>query len=324
MEDRTGDAISDTLERETANTLLGGGQVFYAGAATTRATLTGAVYLTTSDILKATVSLRAYGARDLGNGLFGGVMSPQVEGDVVGSDTTFATAASYSAIRALEYAEIGTWMSVKWKRGNFLPYLQSVAAPTTASASATKAQVVATDTGGTLTSGNFQFVVIARDIMTNYERRRSIQSGNISSGTGNNDLFTVTTPTSTNYVYDIYMSIAGGTTCYLVASRVAANTATVFSTDPTGLTATPTAAVGDTAGDEVFFTFIFGEDAFFTVTLSGMSMQSYITPDEATWSNPLKQGRKVGTKVAWACGILDSTWYARIESNSRYSAQLPA
>lgn len=324
MEKRAGQAIAETLEREIAETLMGGGQAFYAGSATSRATLTGTLYLTTPDILEATVALRALGAMEMSDGLFGGVMSPQVEGDVVGSDTTFTTAAAYSKIQAVQYAEIGIWQGVRWKRGNFLPIFQSVAAPTAAAATSTKAQVTAVDTGGTLTSGNYQFVVIARDKTTDYERRISIQSSSISSGTGNNDSFTLTAPSSTNYVYDWYMTEAGGTTAYLVASRTAASSATTITTNPSTSAATPMAAVGDSAGDEVFVTFVFGQDSFFTVELSGMSTQTFITPEGPEWANPLAQGRKIGVKVCWTCGIIDSTWYARIESNSRYSAQLPA
>jgi len=325
MEKRTGQAIGDVLERETAETLMGGGLVYYASTATTRALLTGALYLTTADILKATVALRALGATEMSDSLFGGVMSPQVEGDVVGSDTTFTNAAAYSKIQAVQYAEIGIWQGVRWKRGNFLPYFQSVAAPTASTQSATKAVVTGNDTGGAVLSGNHQFVVVARDKTTDYERRRSIQSASISTGgTGDNDSYTVLTPSSLNYVYDIYMSILNGTTCFLVASRQAGNTSVAVIAEPAGTEATPIAAVGDTAGDEVFVTWVFGEDAFFTVELNGMSTQSYITPAGPSWTNPLAQGRKVGTKVAWACGIIDSNWYARIESNSHYSAQLPA
>jgi N4-gp56 family major capsid protein len=324
MTKRCGQAIAEVIERETSRTLLGGGIVRYAGGAASRAALTGAVYMTTSDATFSTVTLRALGAMDNGSGLYDGVMPPQVEGDIFGNDTIFTNAAQQQQLRALQYAEIGVWQGVRWKRGNFLPFFQAVAAPTTAAVTATKAQVVASDTGGTLTSGNYQFVVVARDRTTDYERRVSIQSANLSSGTGNDDRFTVTAPSSTNYVYDIYMTEAGAIIPYLVASRKAASSATVISANPSTAAPTPPAKVGDTDGDEVFISFIFGQDAFFTVELNGMSTQSYITPPGPSWANPLAQGRKVGTKVMYKAGIIDPNYYVRIESNSRYPTQLPA
>ena len=325
MTERTGTAIAEVLERETANTLLAGGIVRYATGAATRALLTGAVYATTADVVFATVSLRSLGAASMSDGLFGGVMPPQVEGDITGNDTTFTAAAQQAQLRALQYAEIGVWQGVRWKRGNFLPYFQAVAAPTSGAATATRAQFTAGTLGGSLATDNYLLTVVARDISTDYERRISIESANIAV-TGATGIITVVLPSSTNYTYDLYMrDDTASAVSYLVAgaSRLAAGSTFIITTEPSSGPSVP-AAVGNSAGDEVFVSFIFGEDAFFTVELSGMSTQSYITPKGPEWSNPLDQGRKVGSKVCWKCGILDPNFYCRIESNSRYSAQLPA
>jgi N4-gp56 family major capsid protein len=327
MTKRCGTAIAEVIERETARTLLGGGVVRYAGGAASRAALTGAIFMTTSDATFATVTLRSLGATDMSNGLYDGVMPPQVEGDIFGNDTIFTAAAQQTQLRALQYAEIGIWQGVRWKRGNFLPYFQSVAAPTAAAADATKAQITAVDGGGTITSAtNFKFGIVGRDRTTDYERRISIASANIASAmTANNESFSVVLPTSVNYVYDVYMSAAGGSgALFLVGSRKVAGSTFVITAEPSAAAATMPAAVGDTAGDEVFISFVFGEDAFFTVELNGMSTESYITPDTATYSNPLKQGRKVGTKVSFKAGIIDPNFYVRIESNSRYASLMPA
>lgn len=325
MNKRCGMAIAETLERETANTLLAGGLVRYANGVASRALLTGAVYLTTADVLYSTVSLRSLGAPDYGDGQFRGVMPPQVEGDVTGSDTVFTQAAQFAQLRALQYADIGHWQGVWWKRGNFLPYFQSVAAPTTATETATKAKFTAQTTGGTLATDNYLLTVVGRDKATDYERRVSIESANIAV-TGATGSIDVVLPTSTNYVYDIYMrDDTAGAVSYQVAgaSRLAAGSTFVVAAEPTS-GRTPPAAVGDTAGDEVFVSFVFGQDAFFTVELNGMSTQAYITPAGPSYSNPLAQGRKVGVKTMYKCGILDPNFYVRIESNSRYPANLAA
>ena len=318
----TGLAMAEMFEREIAKVLLGGTNVVYGGTANSRAALVAGDILTTSVVLKTTVALRARGAMPYEGQLYAGVMAPQQEGDVLRADTTFQNASNFANVRALQYGEIGIWMGVRWGRGNFLPVFAGVAAPTTGAATATKAQVTASDTGGSLTSGNYQFVVVARDINSDYERKVSLQSGNISSGTGNDDYFTVVAPSSANYTYDIYMTIAGGTTPYKVASRVAASSSTVISTDPDITAATPPANPG--SGVEVFIAWVFGKDAFGRVELDGMSLQSFVTPAGASFSNPLAQGRKVGSKVMWKCFILDNAFFTRIETGSSFSAELPA
>jgi N4-gp56 family major capsid protein len=321
---RCGQAIAETLERETARTLMGGGLVRYAGGAASRAALTGAVYMTTGDVTYAEVSLRALGAMPSDSGLYQGVMPPQVKGDISGNDTIFVAAAQQAQLRALQYAEIGIWQGVRWKYGNFLPFFQSVAAPTTGAITATRALYALSDTGGSLATGNYQLVVVGRDRTTDYERRVSIQTGNLAIGGSNAGTITVQAPSSVNYVYDIYLTAVGATIPYLVASRVAASSSTIISTAPSTAAPTPPAAVGDTAGDEVFVSFVFGEDAFFTVELNGMSTQSYITPKGPSHTDPLAQVRKVGTKVSFKCGIIDPNYYVRIESNSRYPSHMPA
>ena len=330
MNKRCGQAMSEMFERETARTLMAGGIVKYAGAATSRATLTGAVYAGTADVLFATVTLRALGAAPTGDsGVYMGVMPPQVEGDLTGSDTTFTQAAQQAQLRALQYAEIGVWQGVRWKRSNFLPYYQSVAAPTTAAATATKALYATATTGGVLATDNYLLTVVGRERTTDYERRVSIESANIAV-TGATGSISVQLPTSTNYVYDIYMrddgEAAAGTPSRLVtgATRLQGGSTFVITAEAPSGGVTPPAAVGDSAGDEVFVSFVFGEDAFFTVELNGMSLQSFITPPGPSWPNPLAQGRKVGSKAMWKCGIIDPNFYVRIESNSRYSAHLPA
>jgi N4-gp56 family major capsid protein len=319
--DRTGLAMAEMLEREIAETLMGGTTVLYGGNASSRVTIDAGDVINTALVNKATVGLRARGASPQEGQLFSGVMSPQHQGDL-NLDTTFVGASNFANVRALQYGEVGIWQGVRWAVSNFLPIFAGVAAPTTAAATATKTQVVATDTGGNLTSGNYQFKVVARDINSDYERRISLQSANISSGTGDDDLFTVTFPSSANYVYDLYVTAAGGTTAYLVASRQAASSVLVVDEDPD--TAAAVAPENPADAVSVFIGFIFGKDAFGRVELDGMSMQSYITPAGASYSNPLAQGRKVGSKIMWKCFILDNAYFVRFETGSGHSAELPA
>jgi hypothetical protein len=106
----------------------------------------------------------------------------------------------------------------------------------------------------------------------------------------------------------------------LFSSRNAAS-ATV---SVTGIGTGAAAPAAPASGREVFVAWIFGVDAFGRVELNGMSLQSYITPAGASFSNPLAQGRKIGSKIMWKSFIIDNNYFVRLESSSTYSAQLPS
>lgn len=323
-------AIAELVEREIANTLLttGTSVIYGNGAVATRASIvnTGTPKtdrLTTSTIINATVQLRAQGAPAMDGDLYGGVIQSQQEGDVLASDTTFQNSSNFARVRKLENAEIGIWQGVQWVRGNFLPIYRGEVAVDTAAITTVKARVVPSDSGGALTAGNYQVVVVARDITSDYERRISQPSANqaisVSVTTGS---LAVTTPSFTSYVYDVYCTKVGLTVPYKVFSRIPASTTVTITTQPAGTeTIAPTAPA---AGLEIFMAWVFAKDAFARVTLNQMSMQSYITPAGASFSDPLAQARKVGCKMMFKTAIQDQTFLVRLETVSAYSAFLPA
>ncbi len=324
-------AISELVERENAKVLMTGTSVIYGngGVATRDLIVTTGTpktdRLTTSTVINATVQLRAQGAPPFEGDLYGGIIQPQQEGDVLASDSTFQSASNFARVRKLENAEIGIWMGVQWCRGNFLPIFVGVAKVDTAAATATKCKAVVADSGGALATGTYNVACVARDVTSDYERKLSTTasatayavSAAITTGS-----ITFTTPTSTNYVYDLYATTAGGSVFYKVASRIAASTNFVMTTAPAGtedVMPTPPAS-----GAEVFVGWLLGKDAFARVNLNQMSMQSYITPAGASYSNPLAQGRKVGTKLMYKAAIQDNNFMVRLETVSAYSAFLPA
>lgn len=323
-------AIAELTERENAKVLMTGTSVIYGNVSTSDSrddlVETGTPKtdrMTTSTIINATVRLRALGAPEWDGGLYGGIMQPQQEGDVNASDSTFQNASNFARVRKLENAEIGIWMGVHWVRGNFLPIFLGVAAPDTNAATSVKAKGVVADTGGSLVTGNYKIAVVARDVTSDYERKISQNSANYAvSGAVTTGSITVTTPTSTNYVYDIYMTAVGGVVFYKVFSRVAAATSVIITTAPAGTEAT--APVAPATDVTVFTAWVIGKDAFARVKLNSMSMQSYITPAGASWSNPLAQGRKVGTKMMYKPAIQDNNFMVRLETVSTYSGFLPA
>lgn len=319
--ERTSLAMSEVLEREMAKMLLAGTNVYYGGTVSARSSLAASDKLTTTVVLKATSFLRSKGAGDWEGGLYAGVMQSQQEADLLASDTTFQAASNYANVKALQYGEIGVWMGVRWNRGNFLPMFVGVAAPTTGAATATKAQYTASGSGGTLATNNYQLKIVARDASNDYERKISQQTGNIAV-TGPTGSIAVALPTSTNYKYDIYMTQAGGTTAYLITSRQTGGTTYTITTAPAGTEATPPVAPADTVA--VYVAWVFGKDAFGRVEMSGMSMQSYLTPAGASYSNPLAQGRKVGSKIMWKSFIIDNDFFVRLETGSAFPDTLPS
>lgn len=329
--DKTSLVMTELLEREMAQVLMTGTRVFFGGNATSRATIDANDKFDTATAIKSTVSLRNLGAADYEGGLYGGCLPPQAEGDLLATDTTFKDMSAFANVRRFDYGEIGVWQGVRWVRGNFLPIFKGQSTPDTAGESGTldagtaKPQVTAVDGGGSITSAtNFKFAVVWRDKNTDYERHITQTSANIASAaTGNNESFTVDVPTgtNTNYVWDLYMSAAGGSgSLFRVKSRQTGLTVTQ-TTEPAGTEATSPAAPAATV--EVFVSFIMGRDAWGRVELDGMSLQSYLTPPGASYSNPLAQGRKVGAKIMWKSFVIDNDFFLRIEASSAYSAQLP-
>ncbi len=321
---RTALAMAEVLEREQAVMLLAGTAVVYPGTTTTRPTISSADHVDTAAVLKATTQLRTNGALESDGGLFTGVMSPAQEGDILGSDQSFKDASNFANVKALQFGEIGVWMGVRWARGNFLPIFAGVGAPTSSAASATVAKIVknaSPTTAGTFSSTDPLIRVVARDASSDYERKISQTSATagatLDATTDNVD---VTVPSSANYTYDVYSDNGNGGALQLFSARNAAS-ATVEVTGQ-GSGSTPPAAPA--SGREVFVAWIFGVDAFGRVELNGMSLQSYITPAGASFSNPLAQGRKIGSKIMWKSFIIDNDYFVRLESSSTYSAQLPA
>jgi N4-gp56 family major capsid protein len=315
--ERVSRAMSEVIEREVAEMLLGGTNVFFGfsggSPAANRAALTGAFRITTPAILPLTALLRHNGAVDFDGGLYFGCLPPQLEMDMM-ADTTFANAASYSQVVRLNVGEIGTYGGVRWVRSNFLPIYKGVAVPGSQSASVTG---VAASGAGTVLDGTL-ITVVSKDIQSGYERKISAPY------TCTDDTTVLDMPTSTNYVYDVYQSNTSGAAYKLVASNLAADTGFTITTATytNGTLSTPPAVPNTT--QEVFIAWVFGREAYGRVELSGMSLESFLTPGGASWDNPLAQGRKAGAKIMWNSFIIDNNYFGRFESNSAYSANLPA
>lgn len=330
---RTSLAIAEVLEREMAVMLMSGTTVNYPGSATSRATIGATDKLDTATIIKTTVALRDNGAAEWEGGLFHGVMPPQMEGDVMSSDATFKDASNFANVRALQFGEIGIWMGVRWARSNFLPKFKGIAAPTSAAATTELTQFdPAGGTGGATHDGR-KVQVVHRLITTDYEQKVSALSAAASSS----DDEVITLPSSANYTYDVYVTNTSGATPLKVVSRAPASATGTLAQAVAGsggftsaaarvayASATVAPPANPASGRETFVAFITGQDGYGRVELNGMSLASYITPAGASFSNPLAQGRKVGTKIMWKSFKIADEFFARIEAASTYSASFAA
>lgn len=311
-------AMSEFIERELATTLMNGTNIEYAGGVASRSALDGTKKLTTADILRTITGLRARGAMPYDGNMFAVILPPQLEADILGTDPAFQNARAFRSDE-LDQGEIGRWMGGRYYRSNFLPYLKGVPAPTTAAATAERAQHSMSGTGGA--TDNSKIRIVARDATTDYERKIS-QDLTVADADA---AFTLTLPTSTNYVYDVYMSNTSGTAFKRVFTRQAASAVLSFtSTTYSAATELRTPPAPPADQKEVFVAFVCGKDAFGRVTLDGQSLQSFLTPPGPSFSNPLALGRKVGAKVMWKPFLLEDAFLTRIEANSTYSANLPA
>src|SRR3990167_5949134 len=320
--ERTSLAMSEMFEREMAQTLLTGTNVTFIGAGNTaRDGLLAADVLTTAEIIGIVTTLRRRGAIPIKGPLYGGVVSPQQEADMMGETAFQAAVARGQDLERLDFAKIGTWMGAEWVRSNFLPFMRGVAAADGAAANATKSRIVGDAVAAAYNANaTVVVVVVAREVTSGYERLISVPSS-LAIGGGNTS-FVVTTPSDTDYVYDVYApENADGTTPRLHTSRAAASAAVAVTTRPA---ASATAAPANPANTiEAFIGWVFGRDAFGRVELNGMSLKANLTPAGASFSNPLAQGRKIGAKVMWNSWILDNDFFQRFESGSAYPAGLP-
>lgn len=311
--------MKEVAEREDAEVLMAATNVTFPGTVTTRAGLVATDVFNTALAITIKAKLGMRGAPKYMDGLYMCFMQPPHEASILASDSVFQQASNFAKQERLMYGYVGVWMGLDCVVGNFLPMFVGVAAATTAAATATKAQYTV-GTSGTLATANFQLKVVAREVTTDYERRLSVQTGNIAVTSPGS--IAVTMPTSTNYVYDVYLTLAGGTTAYLVASRQAASSTYVITTAPVGTEAV--APESPALGISVYPGFVCGESAYGTVVLNGMSLQTFTTPKGPSDSDPLAQRRKVGAKFMRKTFILDNNFIERFETSSALAATLPA
>lgn len=311
--DLMGYQAAETVDREIINVLLNGTSVSFPGTITVRSSLasTSTDIMSTALVRKMVKNLRTRGASEYDGQDYVGVVDPSSEMDL-SADTTFQTAASYSNIKVLLNGEIGKWMGVRWMRSNLIPTITAQTQSTFTSP---------TSPAGTFTTANYRCACAYYDINTGFlvgiEANSNVAFTSL-------DSLAVTTPASTLYSYKVFISAAAaaatatmwqGVDTVYGTGAIPANTAVSIVAPP----ATGTSIAGSSipgAGLVVHFAWIIGKEAYSVIDLQ--KLQTYVTPNQASDSDPLAQRRKAGWKLMFKSVICNENFLERAEVLSAF------
>lgn len=330
-------AVSETLERNTFNNILGFTQVNYVNSRGSRAALVAGDVMNIHEINRMQAALATIGApRFMGDEQTDTKLDADAGGARASNDprgmphytcvghtlgmqdlrenSTFVLASSYSDINKLYNAEVGELGGVRFCASNMVPYWTGFAQPTGTPGSS-----------GSLATNTYYIIVTGQDTQNQYESYIAQVSAGISV-TGPNGSITVTTPNVTGYTFNVYigtttsptnlgLSASGPVVGPLQgqATQLPANTTVVIT--GTGIAQTPPAAPA--TGVTVYPWFVFGRGAYGQVKLDEIK---YTYLSDADKSDPLNQLRVVGWKVFYGTIILNQLFAGRIESTSAFSA----
>lgn len=335
--DLCGLAVTETLDRNTFNSLMGGTQVNYVNSRGSRAALVAGDVLNLHEVNRVMGALYTIGApRFMGDEMttekvdakggepgagkdprgqphYVSILHPLVEQDMR-ENNTVVTAWSYSDLNKLYNDELGELAGTRFVRSNMVPSWTGVA------------QINAVvGTSGVLATGNYYVQVTASDTQNQYESR-IYQVSTINAVVGPNGSLSVTLPSLTGFTFNVYigtttspvnlgLSASGPTSGPMQGQAVQlAGGQTVVITG-TGTAQVPPAAPA--TGITVYPSFFFGRGAYGQVVLSDIQTTFLTGADK---SDPLNQLRVVGWKVFYGTIILNQQFFARVESTTAFSA----
>jgi len=303
---------AETVDREIIKVLLAGTAVNFPGAVTARSGLADADVMTSAVVRKALAGLRENGAHEV-DGNFMGVVDPSVEQDL-NADTTFVQAASYSNIKVLQNGEIGQWLGVRFMRSNLIPTLDGAAQSSITSPASP---------AGTFAAANYRVSLAHYEESTGFLVKLEI---NTAVAFASLDSLAVTTP-NTAHKFKIFIGLAAGAAADVMYQGVEStygtgyipkNTASVVLAPPTSgdSIAGSDIPVAASVTRGVHFSWIMGKEAFAVIDLA--KLQSFVTPNAASDSDPLVQRRKAGWKLMFKSVICNQNFLKRIETGSAY------
>lgn len=330
-------AVTETLDRNTFNSLNGGTQINYVNIRGSRASLVAGDTMNLHEVHRITAAFLTIGVPrfmgdenttqkiSAGDGEpnagkdpraqphFVCIMHPLCEHDIR-ETATITNAWTYSDVDKLYNDELGELAGTRFCRSNMVPTFVGVA------------QINPTaGTQGTLATTNYFVQVTASDTQNQYESR-IYQVSNSTAVTGPNGSLSVVLPALTGFTFNVYVgttssptnlgtSVSGPTTGPKAgqATQLAPNQTVII----TGIGQAQTPPAAPATGVTVYPNYFFGRGAYGQVVLEEIKTSFLTDPDK---SDPLNQQRVVGWKVFYGTIILNQQFFARVESASAFTS----
>jgi N4-gp56 family major capsid protein len=313
VSDLFGLAQAELVDREIQKTLMAGDSVRYAlSTATIRADLTAAHVLTSTVLRRSWAALSRNGARTMGKN-YALIVDPEVSQDISAEDK-FLSAHELAQATAIFNNQIGEWLGFSVEVSNFIP---SIILGTTTWTVASNAGSPA----GTFANGETANVIIesVNSSTGMVERVHAAKATTLIT----TDSLTVTVPSITGFVYNVYVSntnnSAARANMQLVSEAVAASGTVVVSDFPTSSDTARRPQDKPAATNVAIHTsYAIGKDAYGMVKLSGDNLRVLMTDGKPTDSDPAAQRKKISLKGSFKSVILNDDWYERIESASNF------
>ena len=331
--------LSETLERNTFEALMGGTQVNYVNSRGSRGALVAGDVLDTQTVIRTDAALETLGApRFMGDEMtdtkieagkptkassdprsmphYVALIHTLVVADFrQNSDVRLAWV--YSDLNRLYNYEAGEWSGIRFCKTNMIPSFTGVA---------NSGQNATAGTAGALASSTtYNVIITGSDNQNQYESLIYAVSGNVNV-TGPNGSISVTLPSTVGYTYSAYigttsspqnlaLSASGPTTGPMagVATQMAGGQTVIL----TAIGPMQIPPAKPTTGQTVYPTFIIGRGAYANVELDGAKF-TYLK--DADKSDPLNQFRIVGWKAFYGTLLSNVQFMARIESVSAYTS----
>ena len=311
--DLFGLAQAELVDREIQKTLMAGDSVRYAlSTATVRADLTAAHVLSSTVLRRSWAALSRNGARTMGKN-YSLIVDPEVSQDI-SSESNFLSAHELAQATAIFNNQIGEWLGFSVEVSNFIP---SIVLGTTTWTVASNAGSPA----GTFANGETVNVII-ESVNSSTGLVEKVHAAK-STTTQTTDSITVTVPSITGFVYNVYVSNTDNSAVranmQLVSEAVAASGTAVVSDFPTSdATARRPQEAPAATNVAIHTSYAIGKDAYGMVKLSGDNLRVLMTDGKPSDSDPAAQRKKISLKGSFKSVILNDDWYERIESASAF------
>jgi N4-gp56 family major capsid protein len=316
---RLGEVQAELVDREIQAVLNDGTNVSYSqagGAVTVRSSLATTSAMDATTLRSVWALLSRQGARQMGvNYVL--IVDPEVAQEIA-AQSTFISAHTFQDVKAIYNNVIGNYLGFDVEVSNFIPKI------VLGSTSWTVATTTLGVFGNAADLTSVKIVLESIDTISGQVVAVSAAKGtSLTSTAGTDHAVLVSVPTSTAFLYNVYVANADNVTGTAIASFFRSNTAT-YTGLAGGSTLVVTAFVTSglnahllpPASVTVHQSYAIGKEAFGMVKLSGDNLRVLMTDGKPSDSDPAAQRRKISLKGSFKAVVLNSSFYRRIETGS--------